>query len=330
MILVKKVPKKAIITVGGLSSLFLPISKFYPREMLPIGDKPIIQYVVEEAKSLGIKDKNIAIIYNRYHKLVKNYFEDDYGAEEILEKRKQFSKLKLLSDYNPDSKIRCICQGEPNGLAHAICCSKRPPEYIEVNNGREKINDCVNPFINNNESFILMLGDVLTKKDSKITKNLIDAYKHYRSHIFSVKNISPFDVENFGVIRGSEIGNDIYKIRNLHEKPKIQESPSHLAIMGRYIFENDIFNYIDNEINEKKPKSHEKISFVDVMNNLLEKNEKEIYAQRIREKSFRVWNKVNYLKTAIELSIDDEDIKKNIINFLDDKNKDYRNTIMQG
>jgi len=395
-------PKKVIISAGGLSSLFLPISKVFPREMVPIGNKPLIHHVLDEAIELNgqkigkgnnntIDIEEICIVYNKNQKIVFDYFHknEEYKIrKKILEEREQCNKLEeieKLYDKLKDNKIELKFSKQENfhGLADAIYHTKCPE-------------DGEDSFINeNDESFFLMLGDILTK-NCEISKNLFSAYRHYGSNIIAAKNISPNEVNVFGVIDGPKIGNDIYKIRKIMEKPTIDESLSNLGIMGRYIFNYEIFEYIEklhkqhkeslsvSKTNEEKlyskfikgmlidkkeikdkysfngdeieyikklckeheeslsvcvknsqneqdngseNKINEKIVFSDVMNEMIA-DKKEIYAQRIHNKSIKIWNEFSFLMANIEVLIETEDenlelSKETIINYLKQKNMEH-------
>jgi|GEM_PF-3321993 len=315
-----KTPKKAIITAAGLSSSFLPISKIYPREMLAIGCKPVIHYVVEEAIDAGLEEIYIICDDNRSlcvdkesqcsdrNSIVESYFRDEYRDSERLDERTQFKQIKRLRQLSKIDKsfIKSVFKEDDSFSG-----------YVQVINDHKEIFE-KNPFV-------LMFGDVLTKKEDKCTRNLIDAYHYYETQMIAVKNISPFEVNQFGVINASKIGNNIYNVRKIVEKPKKEYASSSLAVMGRYVCDGDFFNY-----------SGGKKYISPILNNMMKginggfskSHPKKIHAQRFFGKSFKIFDEIEFLKAQIEFLVNDKEVYDELIQCLNEKKIKFKEGVI--
>lgn len=296
-------PTKAIITAAGLSSLFSPVSVAYPREMLMINNKPLIHPVVNEAIEAGIKEIIIVTDKYRSHNIIQSYFTNYEKFKKQLKKRNQYDKLNVIREL---SKIKPLLtfeeQNEEDSKGHGGAILQTAENHRMYD-----------------EPFIVMFGDSITKTSINCTKSLIDAYEYYESPIFAVQNVQPSEVKYFGVIRGPKIGNDIYKIRETIEKPEISESPSSLAIMGRYICDRDIIESISKNKKEKITNIEKKLLLTDAMNKAVDCG-KNIYAQRFFGEYFAISNELQLLKASLRFIIDDESKTKEIIEQIDDMN----------
>lgn len=198
--------RKAIIPAAGLGTRFLPATKAMPKEMLPIVDKPTIQYIVEEAMESGIED--IIIVTGKGKRAIEDHFDHSFELEQnLLEK----GKLELLDEVQKPSKlvdIHYIRQKEPKGLGHAIWCARK--------------------FIGN-EPFAVLLGDDIVSSEKPCLKQLIEQYERYNASIIGVQHVSDDEVSRYGIVDGKKIDERFYNVNNLVEKPRREEAPSNLA-----------------------------------------------------------------------------------------------------
>ncbi|MGB9844178.1 UTP--glucose-1-phosphate uridylyltransferase GalU [Methanothermobacter tenebrarum] len=276
---------KAVIPAAGLGTRFLPVTKAQPKEMLPVYDKPTIQYVVEEAVASGIDD--ILIITGKGKRSIEDHFDKSFELEYSLKKN---GKHKLLEDIEKISELADIYyvrQKEQKGLGDAIYCAKK--------------------HVDGEEAFAVLLGDTITTSDIPCTRKLIDIYEEYGSSVIAVEEVPREKVEMYGVIKPKPIKDDLYIVEDLVEKPSQEEAPSNFAIIGRYILESEIFDHIENT----PPGVGGEIQLTDAMRFL-----DEIYAYVFNGKTYDIGNKVDWLKTSIEFALKDENIKGTIIEHL--------------
>ena len=213
--------RKAIIPAAGLGTRFLPATKAMPKEMLPIVDKPTIQYIVEEAIESGIED--IIIVTGKGKRAIEDHFDHSFELEQILFEK---GKLEILEEVQKSSNmvdIHYIRQKEPKGLGHAIWCARK--------------------FIGD-EPFAVLLGDDIVRSNKPCLKQLMEQYEEYERTILGIKQIEYKEVTRYGIIDGINLENQLYRIKRLIEKPRLEESPSNLAIMGRYILKPTIFDIL--------------------------------------------------------------------------------------
>lgn len=217
----KRIIKKAIIPAAGLGTRFLPATKAQPKEMLPIVDKPTIQYIVEEALESGIE--SILIVTGRGKRAIEDHFDKSFELEVALENKKDYDNLQLIrkiADYN----VHYIRQKEPRGLGDAVYCARL---FID------------------NEPFAVLLGDDIIISEKPCLKQLIEVYEEYRTTILGVQKVSDDDVSKYGIVAGKQIEDRIYKVKDLVEKPKKEEAPSNIAVLGRYIITPEILNILE-------------------------------------------------------------------------------------
>ncbi|MFC0269964.1 UTP--glucose-1-phosphate uridylyltransferase GalU [Metabacillus herbersteinensis] len=279
--------RKAIIPAAGLGTRFLPATKAMPKEMLPIVDKPTIQYIVEEAVESGIED--IIIVTGKGKRAIEDHFDNSFELEQnLLEK----GKLELLSEVQKSSKlvdIHYIRQKEPRGLGDAIWCARK--------------------FIGN-EPFAVLLGDDIVQSEKPCLKQLIEQYERYNASVIGVQHVSDDEVSRYGIVDGNEIGNRFYSVTNLVEKPKREEAPSNLAILGRYILSPKIFDILSNQ----RPGSGGEIQLTDAIAAL---NEHEaIYAYDFEGVRYDVGERMGFIQTTIEFALQREDLKYDLLNYL--------------
>lgn len=279
--------RKAIIPAAGLGTRFLPATKAMPKEMLPIVDKPTIQYIVEEAIESGIED--IIIVTGKGKRAIEDHFDHSFELEQnLLEK----GKLELLTAVQKSSKmvdIHYIRQKEAKGLGHAIWCARK--------------------FIGN-EPFAVLLGDDIVQANKPCLKQLIEQYNRYKSSIIGVQSVSEEEVSRYGIVDGKEIHNRLYSLKNLVEKPNKNEAPSNIAIMGRYILSPQIFEILNNQ----KPGAGGEIQLTDA---IAELNRKEaVYAYEFEGIRYDVGEKLGFIKTTLEFALQRQDLRDNLLAYL--------------
>lgn len=290
----KLVIRKAIIPAAGLGTRFLPATKAQPKEMLPIVDKPTIQYIIEEAIASGIE--SIIIVTGRNKRSIEDHFDRSLELEEALKKSKNEDLLQLVDDISNMVDIHYIRQKEPKGLGHAI--------------------NCASTFIGD-EPFAVLLGDDIVHSKVPCLKQLIDAYDKYGATILGCQFVDPNQVNKYGIVDGISVEDNVYKVRHLVEKPKIEDAPSNLAILGRYIIDPKIFSFLD----KTRPGAGGEIQLTDALKALA--LEEPMYAFNFQGKRYDVGNKLGYLEATIEFALRDpglrEDFKKYLsnLNYLD-------------
>lgn len=281
---------KAVIPAAGFGTRFLPATKAQPKEMLPVFDKPTIQYVIEEAVASGIDD--ILIVTGKNKRSIEDHFDKSFELEHTLE---QSGKDKYLEQVRAITDLADICyirQKEQKGLGDAIYCA------------RKHVGD---------EPFAVMLGDTITKGKIPCTKQLIDVYNKYDASAISLEKVPMEKVERYGIIKGNEIEKDVYKIEQLVEKPPRNQAPSNLAIMGRYVLTPDIFD----KIKETEPGVGGEIQLTDALSKL-----DAIYGNTFEGKTYDIGNRLEWLKTSIEFAMDDEESKADLIDYMKNIIKD--------
>ncbi len=275
---------KAVIPAAGFGTRFLPATKAQPKEMLPVFDKPTIQYVIEEAVASGIDD--ILIVTGKNKRSIEDHFDKSFELEYTLKSAGKDDYLKQVRDITDLADICYVRQKEQKGLGDAIYCAKK---HI------------------GGEPFAVMLGDTITKGKTPCTKQLIDIHKKYDASAIAVEKVPWEKVERYGIIKGKEIEKDVYQIDKLVEKPLKDHAPSNLAIMGRYVLTPDIFDKID----ETEPGVGGEIQLTDALSKL-----DSIYGNTFEGETFDIGNRLDWLKTSISFALDDENSKDDLIDYL--------------
>lgn len=279
--------KKAIIPAAGLGTRFLPATKAQPKEMLPIVDKPTIQYIIEEAVASGIEQ--ILIITGRNKRAIEDHFDKSVELENELESHNKEQLLTLVKDISNMAEIYYIRQKEPKGLGHAISCAKT--------------------FVGN-EPFAVMLGDDVVDSKVPCLKQLINCYDEYKTSILGVQEVPPSEVSKYGIVAGMHIENGVYKVKDLVEKPKVEEAPSNIAILGRYIITPQIFNILE----ETKPGKGGEIQLTDALRTLI--CNEAMYAYNFEGRRYDVGDKLGFLEATVEFALKREDLKKDFMKYL--------------
>lgn len=280
--------RKAIIPAAGLGTRFLPATKAQPKEMLPIVDKPTIQYIVEEAVHSGIED--IMIISGRGKRAIEDHFDKSYELEETLAKKAEWERLEEIRDIANLANIHYIRQKEPKGLGHAIFCARS--------------------FIGN-EPFAVMLGDDIVEAKTPCLQQLISVYEKHQSSVIGIQEVPKEDVSKYGIIEPERlIEENIFQLKSLIEKPAVKKAPSSYAIMGRYILEPKIFSILEN----LPPGAGDEIQLTDAIRALTETER--VLAYYFEGNRYDVGDKLGFIKATVELGLKREDLKSDLILYL--------------
>ncbi|MBL4933920.1 MULTISPECIES: UTP--glucose-1-phosphate uridylyltransferase GalU [Clostridium] len=282
--------KKAIIPAAGLGTRFLPATKAQPKEMLPIVDKPTIQYIIEEAIASGIEE--ILIITGRNKKCIEDHFDKSVELEMELEKNGKEELLEIVRDISDMVDIHYIRQKEPKGLGHAILCAKT--------------------FVGN-EPFAVLLGDDVVYSEKPCLKQLIECFDEYKTSILGVQTVPRSDVSKYGIVDGKHIEDRVYKVKNLVEKPNVEETPSDVAILGRYIITPQIFDILKNT----KPGKGGEIQLTDALKELI--SQEAMYAFNFEGRRYDVGDKLGFLEATVEYALRKEDLRDEFIEYLASK-----------
>jgi UTP--glucose-1-phosphate uridylyltransferase len=279
--------KKAVIPAAGLGTRFLPATKAQPKEMLPIVDKPAIQYIIEEAVESGIEE--ILIITGRNKGAIEDHFDISFEIEAELKQKKKYNLLQLVDKISKLAQIYYTRQKETRGLGHALLCAKG--------------------FVGN-EPFAVMLGDDIVDSSVPCLKQLIDNYNKFQTSIIGVQEVPRAEINKYGIISGTKIENNIYAINDLVEKPAVDEAPSNIAILGRYIITPRIFEVLENTT----PGINGEIQLTDALKSLLELEP--IFAYVFNGKRYDIGDKLGFLKANIELALKQKDIREDFLAYL--------------
>lgn len=281
--------RKAIIPAAGLGTRFLPATKAQPKEMLPIVDKPTIQYIVEEAIASGIED--IIIVSGRSKRAIEDHFDKSYELEETLFKKNKLELLEQVQAISNMASIHYIRQKEALGLGHAIACAKS--------------------FIGN-EPFAVLLGDDIVQSEKPCLGQLIEVFDRYHSSVVGVQPVADEDVSKYGIIdpKGQEIEPGVINVQSLVEKPKKEDAPSNYAIMGRYILRPEIFDILET----LPPGAGGEIQLTDAINEL--NRVQAVLAYHFDGIRYDVGDKFGFVKATIDFALQRDDIKDDVRKYL--------------
>lgn len=281
--------RKAIIPAAGLGTRFLPATKAQPKEMLPIVDKPTIQYIVEEAVASGIED--IIIISGRSKRAIEDHFDKSYELEETLQKKGKLDLLEQVASISNMANIHYIRQKEALGLGHAISCARS--------------------FIGQ-EPFAILLGDDIVQSEQPCLKQLIDVFDRYHSSVVGVQPVDRAEVSKYGIIdpKGQEIEPGVLNVQALVEKPHPNEAPSNYAIMGRYVLRPEIF-----EVLASQPAgSGGEIQLTDAINEL--NRAQAVMAYHFEGRRYDVGDKFGFVKATLDFALQREDLQEDVVQYL--------------
>jgi UTP--glucose-1-phosphate uridylyltransferase len=271
--------RKAVIPAAGLGTRFLPFSKAMPKEMLPIVDKPVIQYVIEEAVDAGIED--ILVITSRHKKAVEDHFDRFPELEMALAARGKDDEVELVRSLAELAQLHFVRQGEALGLGHAIGLA------------RNHVGD---------EPFLVLLGDDVMHPSAGVARGMIDAYREHGSSVVALMEVAKDDISSYGCAGAEPFGPSLVKVQELVEKPDPAEAPSNLAVMGRYLFTPAIFD----EIDRTEPGVGGEIQITDAMSRLM--GREDLLGFTFSEGRFDTGNKADYLRAVIELTLERDDL----------------------
>ncbi|HWR61054.1 MAG TPA: UTP--glucose-1-phosphate uridylyltransferase GalU [Clostridia bacterium] len=279
--------KKAIIPAAGLGTRFLPATKAQPKEMLPIVDKPTIQYIVEEAINSGIKE--ILIVTGRNKRAIEDHFDRSIELELELKRKENEALLKQVRDISNLVDIHYVRQKEAKGLGHAIYCARA--------------------FVGN-EPFAVLLGDDVVDAEVPCLKQLINVYESYSRTVLGVQKVSQEDVDKYGIIDFEQVNERLYKVRDLVEKPPKDKAPSNVAILGRYIITPEIFGILE----KTKPGSGGEIQLTDALKSL--SGVQQIFAYNFEGKRYDIGSKLGFLQATVEFALKRDELKEDFGKYL--------------
>lgn len=281
--------RKAIIPAAGLGTRFLPATKAMPKEMLPIVDKPTIQYIVEEAVASGIED--IIIVTGKGKRAIEDHFDNSFELEQNLSEKGKWDLLNEVRKSSEMADIHYIRQKEPRGLGHAIWCARK--------------------FIGN-EPFAVLLGDDIVESDVPCLKQMIDVYNFQKASVVGVQPVPWEEVSRYGIVDGTEIGDRVYQAKQLVEKPPADKAPSNLAIMGRYILTPAIFDILEGQ----QEGVGGEIQLTDAISRL--KETERIVAYHFDGVRHDVGEKLGFIKTTLHYALHNQELREDLLAYMAD------------
>ncbi|HEK6348062.1 UTP--glucose-1-phosphate uridylyltransferase GalU [Staphylococcus aureus] len=279
--------KKAIIPAAGLGTRFLPATKAMPKEMLPILDKPTIQYIIEEAARAGIED--IIIVTGRHKRAIEDHFDSQKELEMVLKEKGKSELLEKVQYSTELANIFYVRQKEQKGLGHAISSARQ--------------------FIGN-EPFAVLLGDDIVESEVPAVKQLIDVYEETGHSVIGVQEVPEADTHRYGIIDPLTKNGRQYEVKKFVEKPAQGTSPSNLAIMGRYVLTPEIFDYLKTQ----KEGAGNEIQLTDAIERM--NNDNQVYAYDFEGERYDVGEKLGFVKTTIEYALKDDSMREELTRFI--------------
>ena len=279
--------RKAVFPAAGLGTRFLPATKASPKEMLPLVDKPLIQYVVEEAVASGIE--SVLIVTGRGKTAIEDHFDISFELEHLLRERGKEEALKQVRAVSEMARIHYVRQREALGLGHAVLQAR---DFVE------------------GESFAVMLADDIVDAETPALRQMIEVYEKYDAPVLGTMQVEGEAISRFGVIDADEVSEGVYKIKDMVEKPPFAEAPSDLAIIGRYILTPDIFK----EIEQTRPGAGGEIQITDAMRSLLKK--RPFYAVRFQGTRHDAGDKLGFLIATVEFALKHQELGADFKSYL--------------
>lgn len=279
--------RKAVIPAAGLGTRFLPATKAQPKEMLPIVDKPAIQYIVEEAVEAGIE--SIIIVTGRNKKSIEDHFDRSLELEQMLQEKGKWELLDEVASISEMVNIHYIRQKEPLGLGHAILCAR---QFID------------------DEPFAVLLGDDIMLSDPPALKQMMHAYEKYEKQIVGVKPVPRSETGKYGIITYDKYGDRIYRVTDLIEKPDPADAPSDIAVMGRYILNPSIFP----ELEKIEQGAGGEYQLTDALRRLC--STEGICALELEGQRFDIGDKIGYVHAVLEMSLQREELRGPVLQYL--------------
>ncbi|CAM2937216.1 UTP--glucose-1-phosphate uridylyltransferase GalU [Paenibacillus sediminis] len=279
--------RKAIIPAAGLGTRFLPATKAMPKEMLPIVDKPTIQYIIEEAVASGIED--IIIVTGKGKRAIEDHFDYSFELEHNLQEKQKWDLLHEVRKSSEMADIHYIRQKEPKGLGHAIWCARK--------------------FIGD-EPFAVLLGDDIVESDVPCLRQMMDVYEEQHATIIGVQPVPWEDVSRYGIVDGTAVNERLHLSKQLVEKPKPNEAPSNMAIMGRYILTPRIFDLLG----EQREGVNGEIQLTDALSRLAE--HESIFAYHFDGVRHDVGEKLGFIQTTIHYALQHDELRDNLLEYM--------------
>jgi UTP--glucose-1-phosphate uridylyltransferase len=279
--------RKAVIPAAGFGTRFLPATKSQPKEMLPIVDTPVIQYVVEEAVQAGITD--LLMIIGKGKRSIEEHFDRSFQLERQLESQGKTAELEAMRRISDLAEIHFVWQKEMRGLGDAVYCARH---HI------------------NNEPFVILLGDTVMDAVKPAALQLVELYRRLQAPIILLEEVEPKKVSLYGIIDGEEVEPGVYRIRDLVEKPRPEKAPSRLAIASRYLLTPDIMNYIGNV----PPGKSGEIDLTEPLRSLVKT--RPVYGLKLQGRRCDIGNKEGFIRTNIEFALKREDMADDLRRYI--------------
>ena len=270
---------KAVIPAAGLGTRFLPATKSQPKEMLPVVDKPSIQYVVEEAVRAGLTD--ILIITGRGKRAIEDHFDRNFELEFYLEEAGKDDLLKEVQSVNDLADIHYIRQRDPLGLGHAVAVAR---EHV------------------GSEPFAVLLGDDIMVDDARLLRSMIEVYEERDASVIALMEVQPDEISAYGCAEPGEVEGDLVRVQSIVEKPKPEVAPSNLAVIGRYVFTPRIFDALE----RIEPGAGGELQLTDAIGLLLA--DEPVYGQRFSRGRYDIGQKIDFLRANLELALERPDL----------------------
>lgn len=287
----RKPVRKAVIPAAGFGTRFLPATKAQPKEMLPIVDKPTIQYIIEEAVASGIEE--ILIVTSSMKRPIEDHFDKSYELEDTLAKKGKTEMLEMVQGISNLAQIHYVRQKEAKGLGHAILCAKT---FIK------------------DEPFVVLLGDdVVVNDENPATRQLVQAYNKIGCSIMGVQQVPSEDVSKYGIVRPSSshvADGRMVKLSGMVEKPEQKDAPSNLAVMGRYVLTPEIFEMLETQ----EPGAGGEIQLTDAIDRLMDRQA--VYAYDFEGKRYDVGDKFGFIKATIDFALNRKDLGDQVRDYL--------------
>jgi len=280
--------RKVVFPAAGLGTRFLPVTKSTPKEMLPIVDKPLIQYGVEEAISAGFKD--VIVVTGRGKNAIEDYFDHSFELEHILFQRQDNGNLNEVRRMPKEVDVAYIRQKQPLGLGHAILCAKN--------------------LIAENEYFAVVLADDIIDAEIPVLQQMAAVVKRYKAPVIALMEVDSSMVKRYGIVAGEKIEDRVFKISNMVEKPEKDQAPSNLAIIGRYILPAEIFKYLE----KVEPGKNGEIQLTDAMRDYAKKNP--MYGYVFEGRRYDAGDKLGYLEANIMYALKRKEMRSKLKEFL--------------
>jgi UTP--glucose-1-phosphate uridylyltransferase len=282
--------KKAVFPVAGLGTRFLPATKSSPKEMLPLIDKPLVHYVVEEAVASGIED--ILFVTGRGKRALEDYFDISFELEALLQEKGKEKTLKEVREIADMVKIFYVRQKQALGLGHAILCA------------REFVGD---------EPFAVLLGDDIIDGEKPCLAQLLEVYRKYRGTVLALEQVPMENISSYGCVKANQLSEQVFEVLDMVEKPKKEEAPSNLAIIGRYILTPDIFPILA----KQKPGKGGEIQLTDAIRQLLQ--EEAVYGCRFEGIRHDCGDKLGFLKATVDMALKRKEFNNEFRTYLEER-----------